>query len=104
MLTVRKTCDKYEVSGRKHVGSFTTSSALSSLDLDLQNQKTDVQNKLESETDSRSISQIKRIIIMVVQNKPSRGASYIPTPEQYNNSRCGLISIKNDDGSVFTGV
>ena len=33
--------------------------------------------------------------------KPSRGASYIPTPDKFNNSRCGLINIKNDDDECF---
>ena len=30
-------------------------------------------------------------------NKPQRGSSWIPTPDRYNNARCGLINIRNED-------
>ena len=44
---------------------------------------------------------IEHIIIVVYQTKRSRGGSYIKTPEQYANARCGLINIKNDDDKSF---
>ena len=31
--------------------------------------------------------------------KAERGSSWIPTPEKYNNAKCGLINIKNEDGN-----
>jgi hypothetical protein len=34
-------------------------------------------------------------------NKKLRGSSYIPTPEKYSNSNCGLINIKNNDQKCF---
>ena len=33
--------------------------------------------------------------------KPSRGASYIPTPAPYN-PKCGLINIRNADDKCFS--
>ena len=30
-------------------------------------------------------------------NNPQRGSSWIPTPDRYNNARCGLINIRNED-------
>ena len=33
--------------------------------------------------------------------KPIRGSSYIPTPEKFSNSFCGLINIKNEDNECF---
>ena len=29
--------------------------------------------------------------------KAERGSSWIPTPEKYNNAKCGLIHIENED-------
>ena len=51
--------------------------------------------------DSHSINRIEKIIIVVYQTKKSRGSSYIPTPPPYDNSRCGLINIKNEDDKCF---
>jgi hypothetical protein len=47
------------------------------------------------------VKQIKSLSIKVYKIKPSRGSSYIPTPSPYNNSRCGLINIQNDDEECF---
>ena len=33
--------------------------------------------------------------------RPLRAGSYIPTPERYSNSRCGLINVKNNDQECF---
>ena len=49
---------------------------------------------MESQIDSIAISKIKRIIVQVVQTKASRGSSYIPTPEKYKHSQCGLVNMK----------
>ena len=47
---------------------------------------------------------VKRITTMYLKTytmKPSRGSSYIPTPEKFKNAKCGLINIKNEDEMCF---
>ena len=83
------------------VSSKSVNSSVDSLDDTLQSQKIEVSDKIEVEFDSDPISRIEKIIIVVYQTKKSRGSSYIPTPLQYNNSRCGLINIKNEDDKCF---
>ena len=89
--------------GAEHnfVSSKSVSSSLDSLDDTLQAQKLEVKEKIETEFESNPITRIEKIIIVVYQTKKSRGSSYIPTPLQYNNSRCGLINIKNEDDKCF---
>ena len=41
------------------------------------------------------------IFIDIYETNPIRGSSYIPTPPKFNNSRCGLINIQNDDQERF---
>ena len=41
------------------------------------------------------------IFIDIYETNPIRGSSYIPTPPKFNNSRCGLINIQNDDQECF---
>ena len=43
------------------------------------------------------IVKYNHIDIDLFETKHLRAASYIQTHEKYNNSRCGLINIKNDD-------
>ena len=83
------------------VSSKSVNSSVDSLDDTLQSQKIEVSEKIEVEFDSDPISRIEKIIIVVYQTKKSRGSSYIPTPPPYNNSRCGLINIKNEDDKCF---
>lgn len=47
------------------------------------------------------IKQLKYAYIDIYKTIPLRGSSYIPTPEPFNNSRCGLINIQNDDLECF---
>ena len=63
-----------------------------------------MQDKLESDIESRAISQIKRIVVQVFQTNPSRAASDIPTPGKYNNSRGGLVNTRNDNDKCFSAV
>ena len=61
-------------------------------------------SKLEysSERDSGwFIVKYNHIDVDFFETKPLRAASYIPTPEKYNHSRCGLINIKNEDLECF---
>ena len=44
---------------------------------------------------------IEDIHLSVYQTKPLRAASYIPTPEKFNNPKCGLINIQNEDDERF---
>ena len=42
------------------------------------------------------------MLLFHVTIKPPRASSYIKTPAPYNNSRCGLINIKNEkDNKCF---
>ena len=47
------------------------------------------------------IKKFLNIFIDIYETNPIRAASYIPTPPKYNNSRCGLINIQNDDQECF---
>ena len=47
------------------------------------------------------IKQFEILSIEIYQIKPARGSSYIPTPAPYNNSRCGLVNIQNNDLECF---
>ena len=43
---------------------------------------------------------IKRYYTIIVDSttvRPSRGGSYLPTPESFSNPKCGLVNIKNED-------
>jgi hypothetical protein len=48
-----------------------------------------------------SVKNIKGLFITTYTQKPSRGSSYIPTPECLNNSKLGLINLKNNDEECF---
>jgi hypothetical protein len=39
--------------------------------------------------------------ITIFKTNPVRGSSYIPTPEPYNDAKCGLINIQNQDQECF---
>ena len=41
------------------------------------------------------------LFVDIFETKPLRGSSYIETPEQFSNSKCGLINIQNDDLECF---
>ena len=42
-----------------------------------------------------------KLSIDIFETKALRGSSYIPTPEKYSNSMCGLVNIQNDDELCF---
>ena len=47
---------------------------------------------------------IYKVLFLYIQCftiKPQRGSSYIPVPSPFNNAKCGLINIKNDDQKCF---
>ena len=56
---------------------------------------------LEINGSGYAIKQFNTIFIEASTIKPPRGSSYIPTPEPFNNARCGLINIQNDDLKCF---
>jgi hypothetical protein len=59
---------------------------------------------LEYVTQGQSAIYIKSILeirIDVYKTRPVRGASFIPTPERYMNSKCGLVNIHNYDHECF---
>ena len=74
----------------------------SGLDAVLQKQKMYVEDKLNQvQLDSFSVGAIHKIVITVYSTRRARGSSYIQTPEPYQNPKCGLINIKNDDSECF---
>ena len=44
-----------------------------------------------------TIHKIHYFFVECVSIRVSRGASYIPTPAPYNNAKCRLINIKNEN-------
>ena len=48
-----------------------------------------------------TVKKINHVFLKSYKVKPIRGSSYIPTPEKFANSRCGLINIKNEDNECF---
>ena len=47
------------------------------------------------------LDRFTRFIVACYTVKPSRASSYIPTPEPYNNAKCGLVNIQNKDNKCF---
>ena len=47
------------------------------------------------------LKQINYLFVEFYDVKPIRGSSYMPTPTKYNNARCGLINIQNNDLECF---
>jgi predicted nucleic acid-binding Zn-ribbon protein len=48
-----------------------------------------------------TVKKINHVFLKSYKVKPIRGTSYIPTPEKFANSRCGLVNIKNEDQECF---
>ena len=42
-----------------------------------------------------------KLSIDILETKPMRASSYIPTPEKYSNALCSLVNIQNDDELRF---
>ena len=53
------------------------------------------------ESSQWKIRRIPMAFIKVYKTRVARGSSYIPTPPPYNNAKCGLINIQNDDQECF---
>jgi hypothetical protein len=58
-------------------------------------------DNLPTEGSGWKIKRFNKILIESFTTKVARGSSYIPTPAPYNNPKCGLINIKNDDQECF---
>jgi len=48
-----------------------------------------------------SVKKIHRVFLKSYTVKPVRGSSYIPTPEKFAHSKCGLVNINNEDNECF---
>ena len=48
-----------------------------------------------------TVEQFVSMFIVMYSQKPARGSSYIETPTQFKNPKCGLINIKNNDNECF---
>jgi hypothetical protein len=72
----------------------------------IKSKKPDVLKRMEKRIEALvgsgwAIKQITGLFITTYTQTPSRGSSYIPTPEKYKNSKCGLINIQNEDELCF---
>ena len=47
------------------------------------------------------MKRINSLFVEIFEIKPARGSSYIPTPEKYQNAKCGIINIRNEDQECF---
>ena len=68
--------------------------------------KADLQSRIEQRVDYQvgsgwSIEAFTVFYIKTYTQKPSRGSSYIPTPEKFKNAKCGLVNIQNEDELCF---
>jgi hypothetical protein len=48
-----------------------------------------------------AVKKIQQVFLKSYSVNPIRGSSWIPTPEKFANSRCGLVNIKNEDNDCF---
>jgi hypothetical protein len=48
-----------------------------------------------------SVKKIHRVFLKSYTVKPLRAGSWMPIPEKFSNSRCGLVNIKNEDQEYF---
>ena len=58
-------------------------------------------NTMKHKESGYTLKKIHHLFIESVSIKPVRGSSYIPTPEKFSNSFCGLINIKNEDNECY---
>ena len=93
----------YEQSNNK-VSSKVVSLTRSNLSDTVQNLLGVVGNGIEdalTEGSGWKIRRIASVFIKVHKTRIARASSYIPTPPPYNNARCGLVNIQNDDQECF---
>jgi predicted component of type VI protein secretion system len=63
--------------------------------------KDSINKAINNTIDSWSLDRFFYIVITCYTINPPRAASYIPTPSPYNNPKCGLVNIQNDDNKCF---
>ena len=87
----------------KDVMNNTSADSMSSNNLSevLGKQAKKIQQKINDQNDSWSVDVFYYVIISCYTIKQPRAASYIPTPEPYNNPKCGLVNIQNKDDRCF---
>ena len=56
------------------------------------------------EGSGRVIDRIEEIAIDISRNNPLAGSIYISLPSELNNSKKGLVNIKNKDDDALNGV
>ena len=72
----------------------------------IRSKKGDLAKRLQARIDHQmgsgwSLKQVVGLFITTYTQKPSRGSSYIPTPQALYGPKLGLINIKNDDQECF---
>ena len=72
----------------------------------IKNKKNDLQKRMQDRIEHQAgsgwtIERIKGLFLTTYTQTPSRGSSYIPTPQTLSNSKCGLINITNNDNLCF---
>ena len=68
----------------------------------LAKQRDNITKQINNSIDSWQVDRFIYVIISCYTVKPPRASSYIPTPEPYNNPKCGLVNIKNNDNNCFS--
>ena len=68
----------------------------------IRSKKGDLAKRLQARIDHQmgsgwSLKQVVGLFITTYTQKPSRGSSYVPTPQALCNPKLGLINIKNED-------
>ena len=76
------------------------------VDVSIRSKKGDLATRMQTRVDHQVGSgwAVKRVVgsfITTCTQKPSRDSSDIPTPPGLNNSKLGLVNIKNDDERGF---
>ena len=72
----------------------------------IKGKKVDLHERLDSRIEHQAgsgwtVKKINGLFITTYTQTPSRGSSHIPTPSTLNNSKFGLINIKNYDNECF---
>jgi hypothetical protein len=72
----------------------------------IRSKKADLQKRLQARIDHQAgsgwaVKKIKSLFLTTYTQTPSRGSSYIPTPEALCNPKLGLINIQNNDNECF---
>jgi hypothetical protein len=100
---IKKVKGKDEVEYREPLNNTKAESASSNNITEvLAKQRDNITKQINNSIDSWQVDRFLYVIISCYTVKPPRASSYIPTPAPYNNPKCGLVNIKNNDNNCFS--